>query len=388
MTQVTTTQNGWVETTLGEVISSGDFEIKNKLRLPISSEIRAKRKGCYPYYGAASAIDFIDDYQLEGFHLLIAEDGTVTSNGVNPMLQLVNGKFNVSNHAHILQGKEKWKTKFLFYVLSNININPFITGAVQPKLSKENLLKISFLLPPLPEQKAIAAVLSSLDDKIELLREQNKTLEETAQAIFKELLGKYEGVDSLSEGLDNFKLRQVFTFLKGRKPSETSEIKQEEFIPQILIDTFNGGKIIYANPNNTVISEEDDLIMVMDGASSGRIEFGFAGIIGSTLAMLKTEKNIRSILYFFLKSKEKDIQGKTTGSAIPHTDKEKVYSYEIVLPTEESEIHKVDLMLSSFRKKIILNRFQIQTLSTLRDTLLPRLMRGEVRVKDFNSKKI
>lgn len=119
------------------------------------------------------------------------------------MLQLVDGKFNVSNHAHILQGKEKWKTKFLFYLLSNLNINPYITGAVQPKLNKENLLSIKFLFSTNPnEQQAITKTLSSFDDKIELLREQNETLEKTAQTIFQEWFGQYspERLEELPEG--------------------------------------------------------------------------------------------------------------------------------------------------------------------------------------------
>ena len=71
-------------------------------RIPLSSIQRAKMKGKYPYYGAAGVIDYINDYIFDGLYLLIAEDGTLTSNGDKPMLQLVNGKFWVNNHAHVI----------------------------------------------------------------------------------------------------------------------------------------------------------------------------------------------------------------------------------------------------------------------------------------------
>ena len=123
--------------------------------------------------------------------------------------------------------------------------------------------------------------------------------------------------------------------------------------------------------------------MVMDGASSGRIEFGYSGIIGSTLSLLDFKKDCKAILYFFLKNKEGEIKGSTTGSAIPHTDKEKIYQYHISLPI--NNIDELESALNSFRKKVILNRKSIQTLSALRDALLPKLIKGDVRVEGFNN---
>ena len=100
-----------------------------------------------------------------------------------------------------MQGNDNQETRFLYYLLSNVNVLPYITWAVQPKLSKENLLKICFLIPEsLPEQQAIVAVLSSFDDKIELLRAENQTLEQMGQELFKERFGKWKVGDELPEG--------------------------------------------------------------------------------------------------------------------------------------------------------------------------------------------
>lgn len=160
------------------------------------------------------------------------------------MLQLVDGKFNVSNHTHILQGKEKWKTKFLFYLLSNLNINPYITGAVQPKLNKENLLSIQFLFSTnSTEQQAIVRMLSGFDDKIELLREQNETLEKTAKTIFQEWFGKYspERPEELPEGWRVGNLTEIAHFLNGIALQKYPPENETDYLPVIKIRELKAG---------------------------------------------------------------------------------------------------------------------------------------------------
>lgn len=301
---------------------------------------------------------------------------------------------------HIFKVTSKLENKyFFFYLLKYLKPN-FVQIAINKQttglghVTKGDLERFIVKLPKPDEQRAIAEVLSSLDNKIDLLREQNNTLEVTAQLIFKEWFVNFnfpgttgKMIDSelgeIPEGWKVYELRDLFNFKKGKKPGSTSEIFISGFLPQILIDTLDGGRVIFADSKNTVLSKEEDLVMVMDGASSGRIEFGYSGIIGSTLSLLDFKKECKAILYFFLKNKEGEIKGSTTGSAIPHTDKEKIYQYLIALPYENLE--KLESILNSFRKKVILNRKSIKTLSALRDTLLPKMMNGEVRVKGFNN---
>ena len=158
----------------------------DNLRKPLSSTERKKMQGKYPYYGAASIIDYVNDFIYDGGFLLIAEDGTVTSNGSKPMVQIAHGRFWVSNHSHVIRCKKREDTLYLFYQLKNTNIIPFITGAVQPKLSQRNLNQIPVLWPRNEdERRKIAKILSDLDAKVELNQQMNKTLEEIGQAIFK-----------------------------------------------------------------------------------------------------------------------------------------------------------------------------------------------------------
>jgi type I restriction enzyme S subunit len=178
---------GWVKTTLGKLI-----DIFNQKRIPLSAKARNTRKGIYPYYGASNIVDYIDDYIFNGEYLLISEDGENLNTRNTPIAFIAKGKFWVNNHAHIVKGKYPHLTKYLELYFSKLDISPFITGAVQPKLSKGNLINIPIIIPKsLKEQIAIAKILTAFDDKIENLQAQNKTLETTAQTIFKEWFGKY-----------------------------------------------------------------------------------------------------------------------------------------------------------------------------------------------------
>ena len=107
-------------------------------RVPLSGAERAKRRGPYPYYGAAALMDYVDEYLFDGIYLLTGEDGSVADEQGFPITQYVWGKFWVNNHAHILQGKAGFSTEHLALALRRVNIQPYITGAVQAKLPHWN----------------------------------------------------------------------------------------------------------------------------------------------------------------------------------------------------------------------------------------------------------
>jgi type I restriction enzyme, S subunit len=152
-----------------EVQSVGQaFKICNNLRLPINEEERSKMTGAYPYYGPTKIQDYINEYRIEGKYALIGEDGDHFLKWKElPMTLLVEGKFNVNNHAHIIQG-DKNLTEWFFYFFNNKELTPHLTrqGAGRYKLTKDALSKMLVPLPPLHEQKAIAHVLGLIDNAI------------------------------------------------------------------------------------------------------------------------------------------------------------------------------------------------------------------------------
>jgi len=133
---------GWEVGKLGDFIKIFDSE-----RIPLSRREREKRKGDYPYYGATKIFDYVDDFIFDGIFVLMGEDGSVITKKGYPVLQYVWGKFWANNHAHVLQGKNGFSTEYLYISLSQKNISPFVTGAVQPKLNQNNMKKIKVIKP-------------------------------------------------------------------------------------------------------------------------------------------------------------------------------------------------------------------------------------------------
>ena len=122
-------------------------EVLDKYRKPLSGQERDLMDKIYPYYGATSCMDYVDDYLFDGIYTLIGEDGSVVKEDGLPYMQYVWGKLWVNNHAHILQGKNGFSTEMLHVMLSTTNIRHLVTGAVQAKLSQANMQKILVAIP-------------------------------------------------------------------------------------------------------------------------------------------------------------------------------------------------------------------------------------------------
>ena len=251
------------------------------------------------------------------------------------------------------------------------------SGAAQQNLNVGIIKNLKIFLPPLSEQKSIAEILSSLDDKIDLLHRQNKTLENMAQTLFRKWF-----VEDVREEWEEKRIGELVGFIKGRKPTRAEDIEFECSAPQILIETFDIGKTLYSERDRTVFANNRDILMVMDGASSGRVEIGFEGILGSTIGLYRVteEFDYPFFIFCFLKYQEKYIKENTTGSAIPHTDKKLVSSLTLHFPNIKT-IRKFEVIAESCFVKKQSNLKTIYTLENLRDTLLPKFMSGKIRVK-------
>lgn len=130
------------ENILGNLVTLFD-----SMRKPMSSLERSDMKRIYPYYGAASLMDYVDDYIFDGIYGLIGEDGTVIDDSGYPTLQYVWGKFWVNNHAHIFQGKDGYSTELVYLLLKKTIVRNAVTGAVQLKINQENLRHIQINVP-------------------------------------------------------------------------------------------------------------------------------------------------------------------------------------------------------------------------------------------------
>lgn len=147
-------------------------EIRDNLRKPINKETRQRMKGVYPYYGPTGILDYIDEYRLEGEHVLIGEDGDhFLKYNDWQMTQLVSGKFNVNNHAHIIKGSDRCLTEWIHLFFQHRNILSYLKkqGATRYKLTKESLSELPIILPPVGEQREYIERFTKLEQNAEEL---------------------------------------------------------------------------------------------------------------------------------------------------------------------------------------------------------------------------
>jgi len=166
------------------------IELFDSKRIPLSSNQREKMEKLFPYYGAATLMDYVDDYLFDGIYLLLGEDGTVIDDSGFPILQYVWGKFWVNNHAHVLKFPNLTIQKFVEIYINSIKIDEYVSGMAQPKLNQAMLNKIPIPIPSLPEQQSIVRQLDSLKAKTQKLEtvynKKISDLEELKKSILQE----------------------------------------------------------------------------------------------------------------------------------------------------------------------------------------------------------
>jgi len=372
---------GWRETTLGELIN-----IFNTRRIPLSKQERQKIKGIYPYYGASNIFDYINDYIFDGEYLLISEDGENLNTRNTPIAFMVNGKFWVNNHAHIVQGKNKHLTKYLALYFSQLDVSPYITGAVQPKLSKTNLLQIPIVLSEnIEEQKAIANMLSSFDEKMELLKEQNETLEQMAQGVFREWF--------VDESWEVKTLGNIGKVITGKTPSTKKEEYWGNNLPFITPTDFkNYGKFTFSairflskdgkEKMKKSILPKDSILVTCIGSDMGKVVISTSECLTNQQinSLILDDNYMIEYTYQYLKSIYSYLRNIALGgSTMPIINKSSFEEIEITIPPKELLL-KYNSIVNVLNEKLKNNISQIQTLQKTRDTLLPKLMSGEVRV--------
>ena len=162
---------GWRIGKVAEII-----ELHDSKRIPLSGQQREKMEKRYPYYGATSLMDYVDNYIFDGIYLLLGEDGTVIDAEGYPILQYIEGKFWVNNHAHILTGKNGFSVEMLYILFSLTNVKDKVTGAVQQKISQGNLTSITTVIPTIDYCKKFDELIQPLFSQIRNNRNENQNL--------------------------------------------------------------------------------------------------------------------------------------------------------------------------------------------------------------------
>ena len=366
-----------------------DFaEIHNQSRVPLSKMQRAKKQGIYPYYGASGIIDFVDGYLFDGEFVLISEDGENLKARQTPIAFKANGQFWVNNHAHILKGRMPFHNDLMIYYFQNMDLNPYITGAVQPKLNKANLRSIPIYLPEDEnEQKAIASVLSSLDDKIDLLHRQNKTLEAMAETLFRQWFVEEADEEWETARVGDFVRTNVASINKGNA-IKTIRYLDTGSLTEGKIDGYQTFDIADAPSRARRIVKHNDVLISTVRPNQkhyGILKNPAEDVIVSTgFCVITCDKIDPHFIYILLTTDEMTeylhsiAEGST--STYPSLKPSDIEGLEFQLPPQEKLDAFSEYAYNTWRN-IKYNHTQIITLEKLRDTLLPKLMGGEVRLK-------
>ncbi|MDX9834387.1 MAG: restriction endonuclease subunit S [Desulfobulbus sp.] len=418
--------------------------IHDSERVPVKRSVR--KPGPYPYYGASGITDYVHNYLFDGDYVLLAEDGDNLRSRSTPIAFMARGQFWVNNHAHVLKGKNGNNTDFICYALQIADVSSYISGSTRPKITQKDMRKIPLFCPSVETQKSIAHVLGSLDDKIELNRQMNATLEAMAQALFKSWFVDFDPVidNALAAGNpipEPFQARaktrhkssgqRIWTPDEGARRASTRDGASQPLgdkrkpLPEAIQKQF---------PNRFVFTEEmgwipegwevksigdalelaygkslpatkrvnGDIPVYGSGGISGAhdeklvngpgIVVGRKGTVGSLYWVERDFFPIDTVFYVIAKINIPlywiyqslqliDIKNMGADSAVPGVNRNAVYASQLVLPVIEILQKYLGQIDSNIAKRNTLT-VQNHTLSNLRDTLLPKLLSGQLRIPD------
>ena len=387
----------WTIYRLGDVINVLDY-----MRVPLSSKQREFRKGNYPYYGAQGIIDYVDSFLFDGEYLLIAEDGENLKSKKQNIAQIARGRYWVNNHAHIVESNGLCDIRYICYLLNQIDLSGYITGSAQPKLNQANLLAIELRLPCLEVQKRVSDFLATFDDKIELNNRINHNLEQQVQALYKSWFVDFEPfrggkfVDSelglIPEGWDAKPLSSICHIEKKTiNPQKHPTCLFTHYsIPAYdnseLPELQKGSDIL---SNKYIISDYTILFSKLNPRIKRiwNIYQSESNPICSTEFVVYKPMDIDTypFLYSFITGDDfyNNIMSKVNGATGSHQRFHPEETLDILVPYHIDCYRLYSQLVLPIIQQIDENKRENHYFSSLRDSLLPKLMSGELKINDL-----
>jgi len=362
----------------------------------------------------------VDDFLFEGLHLLVAEDGENLRTRNLPIAFLASGRFWVNNHAHIIRGNGHADTRFLLYALLAADVTSYLSGSTMPKLTQGNLNRIKIRVPSdKKEQEAVASVLGALDDKIELNKQMNETLEAAIRAIFKDWFVDFGPTRAKMNGCAPYLPPNVFSLFPAdlddeRKPTgwTTESVydqaiwvngaaykdmhfsEEPDALPVVKIAELKNGITATTRFTNTDLGyryriRNGELLFSWSGNPDTSIDTfiwpaGEAWLNQHIFAVRPNGKRSQVFLYAmlkYLKSEFAEIARNKQTTGLGHVTQQDLIRLKITSPSPKIQA-AFDEIVGPLHARYTSNLFESQTLAAVRDLLLPRLMSGEVRVRD------
>ena len=421
----------WEIKKLGEVC-----DVLDNLRKPINSSERQQRisgknkNELFPYYGATGQVGWIDSFITDGEYILIGEDGAPFLDLFKAKAYKIYGKTWVNNHAHILKGKESIiLNDFILYYLNSINYREFVNGTTRLKLTKNNLIDIPFVLPPLPEQQAIVSKIEELLSDLEKGKQQLQTAQQQLKTYRQSLLKwafegkltrpnhyssdlhdehdlnmaaesqieyiKNQGSDNLPKGWNWVTMENVTSKITDGEHLTPKRISQGEMLLSAknvrdgYIDYSNYDCISKVNFDKCLLRcnpEVGDILIVSVGATIGRasiVKDKMKFALVRSVALLKPNNINSKFLLYYIQSPQtqKRIQELSQGSAQNCLYINKIKQIEIPL----TSIKEQQLIVEELESKLtVCDKIEetichsLQKAETLRQSILKKAFEGRL----------
>lgn len=373
-------------------------EILDNKRIPISQKNRIS--GIYPYYGASGIVDYIDKYIFDEELVLIGEDGAKWGAFENSAF-IVNGKYWVNNHAHILKpNNEILINKFLVYFLNYSNLEKYITGATVKKLNQQKLKQIEIPLPPLKEQERIVGILdesfAKIDESIKILEQDLLNLDELMQSAlqkaFNPLKDNAKENYKLPQGWEWKSLGEIGEIITGTTPSKNNPNFYGNEYPLFKPSDLNGDMIIkYASDNLSKLGFDNarnlpkDTILVVCIGAIGKV--GLSGVNGSCNqqinAIIPNSAFTSKYLFFVCLSNyfQTILKKNASQTTLPIINKTEFSKLQIPLPPikEQEQIAKhLDFVFEKTKALKELYTKELKDYEELKQSLLNKAFKGNL----------
>ena len=367
-------------------------KLKDRLTIYYGASLATRNRvdGNIPVYSSAGLTGWHNKALVKNRGIIVGRKGTIGS-----VYKSERSFFPIDTVFYISEKKLQDNLDFLFYALFNLDLDKLNSDSAVPGLNRNIFYAQEINMPSsLKEQKAIAEVLSSLDDKIELLHKQNKTLEDIAQTLFHKWF-----FQSINENKKSGKIGDISS-LKSGHAFKSKDFIDSSIFKVVKIKNLKGRGVLDTNDTSCLNTEivqlnkvkeyklkKGDILLAMSGNTTGKIGVVYGENINLYLNQRVGKffiKNpiYRNFLYLFLISGnyEEKFFKMGYGSAQPNISPTQVQSIDISIPFEK-EVSLFDLSVEPLFEKIFHNQSQIIKLEKLRDTLLPKLITGQIRVK-------
>lgn len=358
-----------------------------------------RTEGNYPVIAASGFSTWHNEFKVKGPGVTTGRSGTLGQ------VHFVKGDFwplNTSLWVKDFHGNDE---RFIYYFLKTLNFDEYNSGTSVPTLNRNDVHKLDVSIPDLTEQKTIASILSAIDDKIENNLAINKTLEEMAMALYKHWFVDFgpfqEGefveseLGSIPKGWEVKKITDLIEVKDGthdspKRVEDGFYLITSKHIMTNSIDFSSAYKIScddYIKINKRSLVEKGDILMTMIGTVGN---FYFVNedpnYVIKNLGLFKTSKSplLKIYLFSFFNSKigQEYIKSQMTGSTQQYVTLKTLRNFDIIVPDEQI-LEDYNHLANDYFEKILINIKENQTLTQLRDTILPKLISGEVRLKEF-----